>query len=180
MKRTTTTTLAVLITASLSGCAIVAPRYTVQQAATLSDREICLLGLQTTSLHADHNMLLQEYNGRLLARRFTHQQCIALQTQQRAANQAAYNAVDSAALGDLAFQLGEAIGSRGRGTPNYAPIAPNKPYAPAAPHAPVPPTYYLITQTVSKTFNNKVCAYGGTSAVIIVQPYEPCPASMAR
>ena len=151
MTRILNTTAAALLATCILGCSVMTPRYTSQQAAALTDREICLVGLETTSLDADSAMLLNEYNQRLQSRRFTHEQCMALQARQRAANQAESVAVDNAALGGLAFQLGQAIGSRGRVVstyrptasptyaPNCAPIAPAQPYAPVTPPAPYAP-----------------------------------------
>lgn len=175
---------AVLLAVAALGCAMVAPRYTATQAAALSHQELCLLGLQTTSLHADSNILMREYNGRLLAGRFTHASCMELQAAQRAADKAKAGAVDNAALGDLAYQLGQFIGSRGRAVPanqsppNYAPIAPSTRYTSPAPYVPLPPISTLIGQDVNKTFSKKTCVYAGTSSVMIVQPHEQCPPNL--
>lgn len=60
-------------------------------------------------------------------------------------------------------------------------IAQSPPAPPPVPYTPpLPITFPLLTQTVNQAFTQKVCTYGGTSTVIVVQPYQSCPASVPQ
>lgn len=65
-------------------------------------------------------------------------------------------------------------------TANNEPIPLSQPTTPPAPSLPIPLAYYLTTQNVDKAYTTKVCAYGGTSTVIVLAPHETCPASVPR
>lgn len=55
-----------------------------------------------------------------------------------------------------------------------------RPNLPQGPYVPIPLAYYLTSQNVDKAYTTKVCAYGGTSTVIIMAAHEVCPASVPR
>ena len=183
-----------LAVAMLAGCASAPrqlPRATASDLASADDKSVCLAGNLYPNTHADAHIVKAEYMKRLNGGRFTHQQCAQFYAGVMR-NKQQSEAESAAAWSDVAYQLGQTIGSRGRvmstypPTPTAAPTPPSKPYTPTAPFVPTPyvPSYTLLSATPSNVpeagYFMTTCRYVGSTTVIRVQTGTACPASVPQ
>ena len=157
---------------ALSACNTII--YDRSEAARRSSIELCRLYVH----YFQPKTIVDELNLRISRGEFTIQQC----REAGDAEEKRQIAAASGAAAGTAYQLGYAIGSRGRVMSTNPPTPAPEPPKPAAfvPYAPIPLAHYLTTQNVDRAGTTKVCAYGGTSTVIIMNPYETCPAMVPR
>jgi hypothetical protein len=142
---------------ALVGCASGPPVYSPQQVRSLGDKELCLSGLGLTPNHPSFRSIEDEYQRRLQAKRFTHEQCKSAQEAKRKSDQAEFNAAASALLSPTAEAY--AAGK----------LTPRPTYTPAAERK---TTVYLQNQWTNNT--NRYCAYS-YGHVITLSTTEICP-----
>ena len=174
------------MTLLLVGCNTII--YDRSEATRRSSLELCRLYVH----YFQPQTIVDELNLRISRGEFTIQQC----REAGDAEEKRQIAAASGANAGVAYQLGHAIGSRGRvmstypptptPAPNYAPIPPSKPYTPPAPFVPIPyvPSYTLLSATPSNVpeagYFMTTCRYVGSPTVIRVQTGYPCPASVQQ
>lgn len=180
----------VLASASLLGCASLPQRYDYAQIKSMTDHELCIVGMSIPKTHPDADPVVEDYKRRQREGAFVHQWCLDYFALEKSKKDSADRAAIGQALLYIAIGAASAYVARPTATylpiptptppPNYAPVAPNRPYVAPAPFAPIPITYLLTNQTVDRAYTTRLCSYGGTSTVIIMASHEVCPASVPR
>lgn len=187
--------LMLLIAFALAGCASAPrqlPRATAHDLATADDKSVCLAGNLYPHTHADAAIVNAEYVKRLKDGRFTNEQCIQFYARLMRDKQQAEEA-SAAVWNDVAYQFGQAIGSRGRAiTPQTASPYSRPQAQPAPAQRPIlMPVVPYVPQPMAFAFHMKTpdpgsapwfatCSYMGTTTTIRIQLYQQCPASVAQ
>jgi hypothetical protein len=182
---------ALLIVSIVAGCATrQLPRATAADLSISEDRLVCLAANLYPNTHIDAENILSEYKKRIREGRFTNQQCRQFYAKLQYEKQQSESA-SAEAWGAVAYQFGNAIGSRGRATvpaPTYSPTpqwtapvaAPAAPIIPYTPIKPVPFSMLKKTPDAGSAPWFATCSYLGTSTTIRVQLYQDCPATVPQ
>lgn len=179
--------LMLLVAFALAGCASAPrqlPRATAYDLATADDKSVCLAGNLYPHTHADAAIVNAEYVKRLKDGRFTNEQCIQFYARLMRDKQQAEEA-SAAVWGEVAYQFGQAIGSRGRAitpqtvTPYSRPQAQPAPVVPYVQQARSFP-FYVKTPDIGASPWFATCSYIGTTTTIRIQLHQQCPASVAQ
>lgn len=140
-------TVTALIATLLFGCAAPLVRYEYSSFYSMTDQQLCLIGMAMPKTHPDFVSLDHHYRKRQDDGRFVHQQCVDYYAKHVAAKQADDRAILFGMVGAVA--AGAAAGYASRPTPTYAPQT--QPASPAVSPTPFVPRLMPTNQPAAKT-----------------------------